>query len=213
MRLLVIEDHGVFRECLVACLHREFPTLEFGEAKSYRDAMRLMEDPWDLALLDLGLPDGDGFDLLDHAKRRLPALKVLVLTASTEEECGVLALRHGAHGFLVKSGTFSDTADAIRSLAEGRRYFSLALAQHICSLGGDRYPTSSELSAREIDIVRLTADGLSGPQIGRELNVSEKMVKTYRGRIYQKLNLRGVAALVRFAIAHQLAAVPDQRSL
>ena len=216
MRLLVIEDHRILREGIVACLEREFPSATLGQADSDRDARAILEEGWDVALLDLGLPDGSGFGLLGCMKRMSPKIKVIVLTASAEEDCGIPALDGGADGFITKTASFSNVADAIRQVIAGRRYFSHSLAERVLAVGPRDSGEPAPLSGRELDVLRLAAGGLTSAEIARLLIVSSKTVETYRARIYKKLNVRGLAALVRYALTHQLvasAAVPSADSL
>jgi DNA-binding NarL/FixJ family response regulator len=203
MRILLVEDHQLLRQGIVECLNREFGKSIFGEAASIREAIVQMRAPWDVVLLDLGLPDGSGFNFLVHTKRDYPALKVIVLTASTEDDCGLPALREGADGFVMKTAPFSDLAKAIRAVTEGRRYFSQTLVERVLNATSRGEKIKAKFSARELDTLRLTAEGLSTDEIGHNLNISAKTVETYRARICQKLEIHGFASFVRFAILNQ----------
>jgi DNA-binding NarL/FixJ family response regulator len=203
MRILLVEDHQLLRQGIIECLNREFVKSVFGEAESVREAIAQLRASWDVVLLDLGLPDGSGFNFLEQTKRDYPATKVVVLTAFTENDCGVPALQLGADGFVMKTAPFSDLAKAIRAVTEGRRYFSQALIERVLSATSHRVKIASKFSARELDTLRLTAEGLSTGEIGHNLNISAKTVETYRTRICQKLEIHGFASFVRFAILNQ----------
>jgi len=204
MRILIVEDHQLLRQGLIECLKHELSDLIFGEANSAREAKRRMAGaPWDLVLLDLALPDGSGFDLLACVKGMSPAPKVIVLTASAEEDCGIPALKGGADGFVMKTAPFSDLAKAILSVGEGRRYFSMAIIEGVLTAASQGENISSKFSARELDTLRLTAEGLSTDEIGDCLNISPKTVETYRARICQKLEIRGFASFLRFAVLNR----------
>src|ERR1700686_4129012 len=99
MRILLVEDHRLLRQGILECLNREFADSIFGEADSTRGAIVQLRSSWDVVLLDLALPDGSGFNLLARIKRSAPESRVIVLTASTEDDCGLPALREGADGF------------------------------------------------------------------------------------------------------------------
>ncbi len=203
MRILLVEDHQILRQGIIECLNREFVKSVFGEAGSIREAIIQTRASWDVVLLDLGLPDGSGFTFLAHTKRDYPATKIIVLTSSTEDDCGLPALREGADGFVMKTAPFLDLAKAIRVVTEGRRYFSRDLIEQVLNATSHRGKSGSKFSARELDILRLTAGGLSTDEIGRNLNISSKTVETYRARICQKLEIHGFAAFLRFAILNQ----------
>jgi DNA-binding NarL/FixJ family response regulator len=200
MRILLVEDHQLLRQGIVECLNREFVNSIFGEADSIREAIVQMDSAWDVVLLDLALADGSGFGLIARAKRVSPRAKVIILTASTEVDCGLPALREGADGFVMKTARFSDLAKAIRAVTEGRRYFSQSLVERVLNATSHGEKIKSKFSARELDTLRLTAEGLSTGEIGHSLNISVKTVETYRTRICQKLEIRGFASFVRFAI-------------
>jgi DNA-binding NarL/FixJ family response regulator len=203
MRILLVEDHQILRQGIIECLNREFVKSIFGEAGSIREAVGQMRASWDVVLLDLGLPDGSGFNFLAYTKRDYPATKVIVLTSSTEDDCGLPALQEGADGFVMKTAPFMDLAKAIRAVNEGRRYFSQTLVERVLNATSDRVKIGSKFSARELDILRLTAEGLSTGQIGHNLNISAKTVETHRTRVCQKLEIHGFAAFVRYAILNQ----------
>ena len=204
MRILLVEDHRLLRQGIIECLKREFLDSIFGEADSTREAKLRMRSSWDVVLLDLALPDGTGFSLLAQIKSATPASKVIVLTAANEADFGLPALRAGADGFVMKTGSISDLVKAIRSVIEGRRYFSETLIERLLNATSRGERITSKFSARELDTLRLTAEGLSTGEIGNCLNISAKTVETYRARICQKLEIHGFASFVRFAMLNQM---------
>ena len=198
MRILLVEDHRLLRQGIIECLNHEFVNSLFGEADSHREAIVRLRNSWDVVLLDLALPDGSGFNLLARIKRSSPESKVIVLTASTEDDCGL------PDGFVMKTASFSDLAKAIRVVTEGRRYFSQTLIERLLNATSHGGKITSKLSVRELDTLRLTAEGLSTGEIGKTLNISAKTVETYRTRICQKLEIHGFVSFVRFAILNQM---------
>ncbi len=213
MRILLVEDHRLLRQGIMECLNREFRDSIFGEADSTVEAIVRMGSSWDVVLLDLALPDGSGFNLLARIKRPPPASKVIVLTASTEDDCGLPALRGGADGFVMKTAPFSDLAKAIRVVTEGRRYFSQTLIERVLNATSHGEKITSKFSVRELDTLRLTAEGFSTSEIGDTLNISAKTVETYRMRICQKLEIRGYASFVRFAILNHIQGFAQDSSV
>jgi DNA-binding NarL/FixJ family response regulator len=205
IRLLLVDDHALIREGLKAALAAE-PDLEVaGEAGNVADALALLERKrFDVALLDVGLPDKSGFTLLQRIKSDLPEMKVLVLSSYPEQEYGPQALRDGADGFLNKGLAPELVAKAIRVVAAGGQYLSPALFKH---LGGDlpgsranRKSGAQALSAREREVLQLLVSGKSATEIGVALHLSVKTVSTYRSRILQKTGVASNAELVRYAL-------------
>jgi two-component system invasion response regulator UvrY len=204
VRILLIEDHQVLRDTVIECLKREFPDSTFGVAGSDKEARMRITENWDLVLLDLGLPDGGGFALLANIKADWPKTKLIVLTASSEKNNALAALNNGADGFVSKRASFTEFSKAIRQVCSGKRYFSECILDGLFARASGRIRTAPLLSPKELDVVRLIANGLTSVQIASAMHVSPKTIGTYRSRIYQKLEVRGVAELIRFTIEHQM---------
>ncbi|HWZ33591.1 MAG TPA: response regulator transcription factor [Bryobacteraceae bacterium] len=204
MRILLIEDHQVLRDTVIECLKREYPHSTFGVAGSDKEARIRLTEYWDLALVDIGLPDGSGFVLLANIKANWPKTKLIVLTASSEKNNALAALNNGADGFVSKRASFIEFSEAIRQVCAGKRYFSECILDGLFARASGRMRTPPLLSPKELDVVRLIANGLTSDQIANVMHVSPKTIGTYRTRIYQKLDVRGVAELIRFTIEHQM---------
>jgi DNA-binding NarL/FixJ family response regulator len=207
IRVLLADDHTIFRAGLRALLELEEEIQVVGEAASGEEAVQqaLALRP-DVVVMDLSMPGTGGLE----ATRRISALeipvRVLVLTVHAEEEYLVPVVDAGASGYLTKVSADRDLMEAIRVVARGEVYLparatTLLLQQYRQAEeeGGDGKGLR-ELSSREREVLALTAEGYSSSEIGKKLFISPKTVDTYRGRIMQKLGLNHRSELVRFAL-------------
>jgi DNA-binding NarL/FixJ family response regulator len=204
MRILLVEDHQLLREGLIACLKRHYLDATFGEAGSGKEARQQLRCSWDIVLLDLLLPDASGLDLLSCVKSALPDTKVIVLTGTEECDYGIAALTQGADGFITKNASCAQVVNAIDRVLAGGRYFSQSLADLLLNVHTRRGRTRDVLSGREQDILHFVGRGLSGPEIADSLHLSPRTVETYRARVCKKLGVKNVAGLVRFAVTREL---------
>ncbi len=208
VRLLIVDDHGVVRQGLRQFL-AAMPDIHVGgEAGSAREALAAVRaGPWDLLLLDIAMPDGNGLDLLKQIKRERPELPVLIFSMFSEDEYAVRALRNGASGYLTKDSPPERLLEAIRRITSGGRYVGPELAERLLRDPGlQQAPEQAhrKLSAREIDVLRYISRGEPLTRIGERLHLSVKTVSTYRGRILQKLGVSSNAELVRYVVKHHL---------
>lgn len=207
--ILLVEDHELMRHGTRQVLLGAYPGATVGEARDTAEANGLLAGrAWDLMVLDLNLPGRSGLELLQDVRGAHPRLKVLVLSASPEEELAIRCVRLGAAGYLTKASAASELVLAVRRVLEGGRYVSASLAElMVKELGGGAGLAAPHeaLSPRELQVLRLVAAGKTLREIGAELHLSEKTVATYRARIAEKLNISRVADLTRYAIRHGLA--------
>lgn len=183
MRVLIAEDHFVTRSGLKAILGAE-PDIEIvAEAERGADAIALfrVHRP-DVAVIDLRLPDMSGIDVIRTVHAEFADAHLLVLTATDASEAVYRALQAGAHGYLLKDATASALVHAVRDVAAGRRVMTPAVAAQLA----ERMP-QSQLTPREIDVLRLVAGGRSNKRIADELGLSEATVRTHVSNILSKL--------------------------
>jgi DNA-binding NarL/FixJ family response regulator len=206
MRILLIEDHQILREGVVACLTRHYSDAIFGQAGSAREAGQLLRNSWNIVLLDLFLPDSSGLDLLSTIKCVLPDAKVIVLTGTEECDYGIAALTEGADGFVTKNASCAQVVSAINRVLAGGRYFSQSLADRLLNQQTGRHHVGIvDLSGRERDIVHFVGRGLSSLEIADRLHISPRTVETYRARVCKKLGVKNTAGIVRFAVTRELS--------
>ena len=204
-KILLVDDHAMFRAGIRALLEAEGRMTVVGEASSGDDAVdRVRQLKPDVVVMDLSMPGSNGLE----ATRRIAALeldtKVLVLTVHAEEEYLVPVVEAGASGYLTKTSADTDLIEAIRVVARGEVYLppkaTTLLLQRYKASEADESAGLHDLSTREQEVLALTAEGYSSREIGKKLFISPKTVDTYRSRIMDKLGLNHRSELVRFAL-------------
>lgn len=206
IRIVLADDHAMFRAGLAALLESETRFEVVGEASTGEEAVDLSRalKP-DIVVMDLSMPDTNGLE----ATRRIAALgldtRVLVLTVHAEEEYLVPVVEAGASGYLTKTSADTDLIEALKVVSRGQVYLppkatTLLLRQYKKAEDDDEPSRLKELSSREREVLALTAEGFSSREIGKKLFISPKTVDTYRSRIMEKLGLSHRSELVRFAL-------------
>lgn len=207
MRVLIVDDHPLVRRGLRSLLLDLEPHAEIIEAGDAKEAVDLLGDrTWQLALVDINLPGRGGLELLRDLKQRLPNLPVLVVSAFTEDEFALRALKLGAAGYISKQAASDLLAGAVRKVLAGGRYVSPAVAEKLAEAmaGGASFTPHETLSLRELQVLQQIARGKSIKEIAGELDLSEKTIATYRQRISGKLGLGSNVELTRYALQHGL---------
>ncbi len=205
-RVLIADDHALFRAGLRQFLVDALPSAEIGEAASGNETLTcLQRKDWDLLILDINMPDRTGLDILRHVKSGHPATRVLVLSGYPERQYALNVLRAGASGYIAKDADPEDLLKAVRMVLQGRRYVSESLAE-LLLLDLDRgdKPLHSLLSDREFQIFGKLAAGQGVSEIGRELCLSVKTVSTYRTRILEKMRMTSNADLTSYALRNEI---------
>ena len=204
-RVLLVDDHAMFRAGMKALLEDEAFLTVVGEASNGDEAVdqvRALKP--DVVIMDLSMPGSNGIE----ATRRIAALgfdtKVLVLTVHDEEEYLVPVVEAGASGYLTKTSADRDLIDAIKIVSRGEVYLppraTRLLLQRYKESEGQEQAGLHDLSSREQEVLALTAEGFSSREIGQKLFISPKTVDTYRSRIMHKLGLGHRSELVHFAL-------------
>lgn len=206
-RILIADDHEIVRRGLRQILADEFPKLQVGDAANARDAVEAVrKQAWDAVLLDINMPGRSGLDVLEELKRLRPAMPVVVLTAFPEEDYAVRAFKLGASGYVSKESASDELLAALRKSLAGGRYVTASLAEKLAaSIAGDAPSAPHEtLSNRELQVLRLIAQGRTIKEVAAELALSEKTIGTYRTRLSEKMGLSTNVELTRYALQHKL---------
>jgi DNA-binding NarL/FixJ family response regulator len=205
IRILLVDDHAMFRAGIRALIEAEDRLEVVGEASTGDEGVdKVRELKPDVVVMDLAMPGSNGLE----ATRRISALNlnthVLVLTVHAEEEYLVPVVEAGASGYLTKTSADTDLLEAIRVVARGQVFLppkaATLLLKRYKDAEGDDSPGVTDLSSREQEVLALTAEGFSSREIGLKLFISPKTVDTYRSRIMDKLGLSHRSELVRFAL-------------
>ncbi|HUD45502.1 MAG TPA: response regulator transcription factor [Candidatus Baltobacteraceae bacterium] len=205
-RILIADDHAVVREGLKQLLAEDFPHAEFcGSTTIAGTLAAIQKGPWDLLVLDLFMPDGNGFGILQEVRDNYPRLPVLVLSSASEEQLGLRVLRAGASGYVSKQTAPERLVQAVRKALGGGKYVSGALAEQLAAKAcrGDQ-PLYETLSDREFQILHLVVEGRALKEIAAVLSLSVKTVRTFHTRVLGKLHLRSDVDLVHYALDHGL---------
>lgn len=205
--VLIADDHAILRNGLKQLLAGERAVREIGEASSGREVLdQLQRHQWDLVLLDINMPDRSGIDILRQVRTTHPSTRVLVLSGFPEKQYAVNVLRAGASGYLNKEMAPEELLIAVRSVLQGRRYVSAALAELLVTeLDADPdKPLHSHLSEREFQIFCKLAAGRSVSEIAAELCLSVKTISTYRSRVLEKMSFTTNADITAYALRNSL---------
>jgi len=206
IRVLLADDHALMREGLRALLTTTSDIEVVGEVGTGREAERqaLQLNPG-VVLMDIAMPDLNGIEAARLIHAKCPAVRIVMLSMHASAEYVYRAFEAGASGYLLKEVAVEEVITAVRTVHEGRRYLSPAVAESVPDLnsGHPRSPVDS-LSARERQVLQLVVEGKTSSEIARMVCLSPKSVQTYRSRLMMKLGVRDVPSLVKFALAHGL---------
>ncbi len=210
IRILIADDHPIFRQGLKQVLSEAEDIKVAGEAESGHQALELIrKHSYDIVSLDISMPDMSGLEILKTIKVEHPALPVLMLSIYPEEQFAFRALKAGAGGYLTKNSVPDELITAVRKIAGGSTYVTASLADRLAQ--GLQEKTSIKLpheilSDREFEVLRLIGGGRSVSDIAGLLSLSIKTVSTHRAHILEKMRMDNTAQLIKYAVEHELTA-------
>jgi len=215
-RILIAEDHAIVRDGLKALLSTQPGFAVVAEAGNGREAVKLAgRTQPDLILIDLSMPKMNGLEAIRELKHQDPAVRIIVMTAHAAEEYVFAALEAGVDGYFLKDGSQEELLMAIATVLEGRRYLCPGVSEQVIEgylHGKPRLKKQSawdSLTPREIEVVKLVAEGYKNREIAEELFISSKTVEKHRSNLMAKLNLKGAAELAKLAMEKGLIAKPS----
>lgn len=203
IRVLLVDDHAVFRSSLRLRLEQEDGITPVGEAGTAEQAIakvRALEP--DVVLIDLLLPRASGYEAIPKILSASPDTRILAVSAQTGPTTVRRVISAGAHGYVPKRASDTEVIEALRRVAAGERYVDPDLGAQLVI--GDGAPALEPLSERERDVLHLLALGHTNQEIGARLYVSVRTVDSHRANIMRKLSLETRAELVLFALANGL---------
>ncbi len=207
LQVAIVDDHEIVRAGFREMLASELGVAVAFEAASGEEALsHLQKSDCDVLLLDLALPGQSGIDVLRTLRQRHCNLPVLVLTGYPEERYALAMIRNGADGYLCKECSRDELLQAVRTVAQGRRY----LSPHMAELLADEVAGSGpdlphqQLSERELQVFIRLARGQTVSAIGEVLHLSVKTVSTYRSRLLEKMGVASNAELAAYALRNGL---------
>lgn len=204
LRILLVDDHALVRAGMRSLL-RDIPGVEVvAEASDGGEALIQAERVRpDVVLLDIAMKGMNGLEAAARLRERLPETKVVILSMHTSEEYVLLALRAGASAYLIKDSATSELELALNSVMRGETYLSPAISRQVVDGYVQRVGSgigADPLTPRQRDVLKRIAEGRSTKEIAFDLNLSVKTVETHRAQIMERLGIRDVAGLVRYAI-------------
>ncbi|MBI5257986.1 MAG: response regulator transcription factor [Burkholderiales bacterium] len=205
-RIYLVDDQLLLRDGLHALLQTAGHDVVGEGSDPTQAVVEAQQRHAEVMLLDLGLGERSGFEVLQELKRRDSPVRAIVLTMSAQPRHVAEAVRLGAAGYVLKDAGAVELLQAIDSVSGGRRFFGPQVADLALQALADDAPADpfATLSPRERQIVTMVVNGMSSAAIGTELHLSPKTVDTYRSRIMTKLGVTGVTALVRLAVREGL---------
>lgn len=212
INLMLVDDHQIIIDGLKSLLASEKWILIIGEANNGKEAIDKMgKISPDVILMDVEMPVMNGWDACRIIKSRFPKTKVISLTTFSEKAIVKKMLDAGASGYVLKNIKKDSLIEAINAVYKGEQYLSSEASLALLKPNAEEIiyqpkqkSSDNLLSPREIEIVKLIADGLSNPEIGKKLFISDKTVKAHRENIMKKLDVHNAAGLVRYAIENGL---------
>ena len=208
IRLVIADDHRIILEGLEQLFRRErdfevLATRTTGETAL--EAIRTHQP--DVAVLDVNMPDGDGLMVLRRIRAEMPRTKVVLLTATLEDDQAVEAVQAGVHGVVLKESAAVMLVDCVRRVAGGGRVIDQSVSNRAVARMMERSEAkvlARLLSPKETEVVAMVAVGMTNKEIAARLNISEGTVKTHLHTIYRKLNVQGRVELAVYAVDHGL---------
>ena len=203
---LVVDDHPVFRQGLVALIRSEGRYRVSGEAGSAEDALAALETSVpDIALIDISLTGQNGLDLVKTLKAAHPRILILIISMHDEAVYAARALKAGARGYVMKQEAASVMLEAIKTVLSGKIYMSSAMRDRLLeTMFSDVVetdpPTVERLSDRELEVLDMIGQGYGAAEIAKTLHLSVKTVNAYRDHIKEKLRITGAGDLRRYAV-------------
>jgi len=213
VRVLLADDHKLFRAGIRALLRTIEEVEVVGEAADGREALRAIaaQRP-DVVLMDIMMPNLNGLDAAARIGRAFPRTRVVILSMNADEDSVLKALRAGAAGYLVKTADPAELELAIRAVARGDRFLSSVVSTHVvaaCVGRVDKEQTSLDrLTSRQREVLQLIAEGHRTKEIAAKLNITVKTAEAYRGELMRTLEIHDIASLTRYAIRAGLVS-PD----
>jgi DNA-binding NarL/FixJ family response regulator len=207
IKIIVADDHPVFREGLKKIIEREIDMEVSGEVSSGEDLINILsESDYDLVILDVGLPGRSGIDILADIRKMNNKIPILIYSMHPEDRFGLRAFKAGANAYLSKEAKPDILFEAIRKIRTGQKYITPTIAEQMANTLDDSTELGSheKLSTREFEIMLKIAKGNSVKQISEQLSISINTVNTYRSRIFEKMGFNNNIELAHYVIDKKL---------
>ena len=214
---LLVDDHKIMRDGIKAILKHHADFRVVGEAESGQEAIQFLKrTPTDVVVMDIGLPDLNGIETTGEVLRYSPEARVVILSMYHDEDSVMGSLRAGARAFVLKNASETDLMDALRTVARGGTYLSPQVSDGLLRrLQNGNLETKTQgpviegLSPRELQVMRMVAEGKTSKEIAVLLDLGLQTVRSYRKTMMKKLGVNNVAGLTQVALAAGITHLPD----
>ena len=207
-KIIIADDHGILRAGLKSLIDNADELEVVGEAQNGKELMTTLEgSPCDLIILDLSMPEMNGLEALEVLNEKYPDISILILTMHKDRDYFKEALTRGVKGYILKDDVYDKLITAINEIRAGRKSFSSEIQNRIIedySTIHQNQKSVDVLTKREKEILKHIAGGAMNKDIASTLNISVRTVEFHRANIMEKLNIKNVAGLVKFAISRGL---------
>ncbi len=213
IRILIADDHKIIREGLSYLINRQADFDVAGEAENGRSAIQMVHDLLpDVIIMDITMPDLNGIEATRQILTKHPNIKVLALSMHSDRRSIVEMFKAGASGYLLKDCAFEEITQAINAVVANRKYLSpklseLVINDYILSSEKAKFSAYSILTARELEVLQLLAEGKTTKQIAFHLKISGKTVDTHRQQLMDKLGIHSIAELTKYALRERLTSL------
>ena len=208
IRVVIADDHEIIRQGLKLLIQAAPDMQVVGEAADGQEVVRILESiQADVVLMDLAMPRLNGIEATRQVLKNSPHSRVLILSSYSGDECVQESLNAGAMGFLTKQSEMTDVQQGIRAVYKGNRYFGTWIAQRIRNQTRSAFEQghrSTRLTVRELETVKMIAQGAPNKQIAAAMGISKKTVDNHRQSVMSKLNIHETAGLTKYAVDHGL---------
>ncbi|MDT8413486.1 MAG: response regulator transcription factor [Vicingaceae bacterium] len=212
INLILVEDHTLIREGLKLILKKNKDIQIIGEITNGEEAVRFIDEHADnihVVLLDITLPDLNGYEVATFIKKNHPKIKILVLTMHNEESYISKMIDIGVHGYILKDSNIRELSSAIKTILEGKPYYSSEVSaimiNNLMKKNRKIVDIESEgLTKREVQIIDMITEGLKSSEIADKLNVSTRTIEVHRRNLMKKLDVKNAAELVGFVLKSKL---------
>lgn len=208
MKLMIVDDHPLFREGLKTIISREKNYTVIAEAGNGKEGIALgKEHKPDIMLVDVSMPGKNGIQMIRELRDALPGTRFIIISMHSEPDYIVEAFRAGATGYMIKESAASSLIKGLDTVAKGEMFLDISLSQEVvfkllqnkdAQNGGEQDPYTS-LTAREQEILRMLAEGITTKEVAKKLYISPKTVENHRTNLMKKLGLKNSVELIRYA--------------
>ncbi len=209
IRVFIVDDHDLFRQGVKNLLANTQKFEVVGEAVNGKDFIEKIDQvEHDIVLMDIAMPEMDGIEATAWVRSKKPDIKILALTMYGEEKYYYQMIQNGIKGFVLKSAGINELITAIESVVEGNNFFSSELLIKLVHNISINYVEEKQLlSAREVEVLRYIAEGLTNEEIAEKLHISPATVRTHRSNLISKTGCKNSASLVMWAIKNKIVDV------